>query len=177
MQKIANLRQAYGEALVDIGLKDKNIVVLDSDLSLSTMSFYFKKKFPNRFFEMGICESNMLSVAAGLSLSGKIPFANSFSVFITGRAFDQIRQGIALPKLNVKIIGSSCGLSDYSDGATHQSIEDIAIMRSLPNMTVLVPADALEVKKIVREITNYYGPVYVRINRSDLPLITDESHI
>jgi len=142
MIKKSSLREAYGRELVSIGREDKRIVVLDADLRGSTMSCYFAKKFPERFFEMGIAEQNMISTAAGLSLVGKVPFVNTFSVFATGRPYDQIRQGVALPKLNVKIVGSSCGLSDYGDGATHQSVEDIAIMRSIPNMVVISSVDA-----------------------------------
>jgi len=148
--KTQNQRQVYGETLLDQGRKNKNIVVLEADLGKSTMTCLFEQEFPARFFEMGIGEANMTSFAAGLSLTGKIPFTNSFAVFATGRAFDQIRQSISIPKLNVKIIGSSAGLSDFGDGSTHQSVEDLAIMRAIPNMTVLVPADGIEVKKMTR---------------------------
>jgi transketolase len=133
------------------------------------MTCLFEQEFPDRFFEMGIGEANMTSFAAGLSLTGKIAFTNSFAVFAAGRSFDQIRQGISIPKLNVKIVGSSAGLSDFGDGATHQSVEDIAIMRAIPNMTVLAPADGIETRKMVRKIVDYNGPVYLRINRHDLP--------
>jgi len=139
-----------------------------ADLRGSTKSCYFAKEFPERFFEMGIAEQNMISTAAGLSLVGKIPFVNTFSIFATGRPYDQIRQGVALPKLNVKIVGSSCGLSDYGDGATHQSVEDMSIMRSIPNMVVISPVDAVETKKVVRAVVEFKGPVYIRINRNDL---------
>jgi transketolase len=169
------LREVYGKELVALGREDERIVVLDADLRGSTMSCYFANEFPERFFEMGIAEQNMISTAAGLSLIGKIPFVNTFSVFVTGRPYDQIRQGVALPKLNVKIVGSSCGLSDYGDGATHQSVEDISIMRSIPNMTVISPVDAIEMRKVVRGVVGYQGPVYIRINRSDLPVLTDEN--
>jgi transketolase len=133
------------------------------------MTTLFEQKFPERFFEMGIGEANMTSFAAGLSLTGKIAFTNSFAVFAAGRAFDQIRQGISIPGLNVKIVGSSAGLSDFGDGATHQSVEDVAIMRAIPNMTVLVPADGIETRKMMNKIVEYDGPVYLRINRHDLP--------
>lgn len=172
--KTQNQRQVYGETLLDLGRQDKNIVVLEADLGKSTMTCLFEKEFPERFFEMGIGEANMTSFAAGLSLTGKIPFTNSFAVFATGRAFDQIRQSISIPKLNVKIIGSSAGLSDFGDGATHQSVEDIAIMRAIPNMTVLVPADGTEVRKMTRKICEYHGPVYMRVNRLDLPDVFPE---
>ena len=175
MIKKSSLREAYGRELVSIGREDKRIVVLDADLRGSTKSCYFAKEFPERFFEMGIAEQNMISTAAGLSLTGKIPFVNTFAVFATGRPYDQIRQGVALPKLNVKIVGSSCGLSDYGDGATHQSVEDISIMRSIPNMVVISPVDAVETKKVVRAVVEYQGPVYIRINRNDLPVLTDEN--
>jgi transketolase len=164
-----NQRQVYGESLVELGTKNKNIVVLEADLGKSTMTTLFEQKFPERFFEMGIGEANMTSFAAGLSLTGKIAFTNSFAVFAAGRAFDQIRQGISIPGLNVKIVGSSAGLSDFGDGATHQSVEDVAIMRAIPNMTVLIPADGIETKKMMNKIVEYDGPVYLRINRHDLP--------
>lgn len=130
-----SLPEAYGKKLLQLATEDHRIVVLDADLSLSTMSCYIERELPERFFEMGISEQDMISTAAGLALVGKIPFVNSFSVFVTGRAYEQIRQGVALPSLNLKIVGSSAGLSDFGDGATHQSIEDVAIMRALPNMT------------------------------------------
>ena len=167
--KFQNQRQVYGETLLELGKENKNIVVLEADLGKSTMTCLFEQEFPERFFEMGIGEANMTSFAAGLSLTGKIAFTNSFAVFAAGRAFDQIRQGISIPKLNVRIVGSSAGLSDFGDGATHQSVEDIAIMRAIPNMTVLAPADGTETRKMVRKIVGYNGPVYLRINRHDLP--------
>ena len=167
--KMQNPRQVYGETLLDLGRKNKDIVVLEADLSKSTMTCLFEKEFPERFFEMGIGEANMTSFAGGLSLTGKIAFTNSFAVFASGRAYDQIRQGISIPKLNVKIVGSSSGLSDFGDGATHQSVEDVAIMRAIPNMTVLVPADGIETRKMTRTVADYQGPVYMRINRNDLP--------
>lgn len=171
----ASLRKAYGDTLLDLGQEDKNIVVLEADLGKSTMSIFFQEKFPERFFEMGIAEQNMLSTAAGLSLAGKIPFVSSFAVFASGRAFDQIRQTISIASLNVNICGSSAGLSDFGDGSTHQSVEDVAIMRAIPNMTVLVPADAVQTKQMVRAAAYHQGPVYLRINRNDLPVYTDEA--
>lgn len=167
--KMQNPRQVYGETLLELGRRDKNIVVLEADLSKSTMTCLFEKEFPERFFEMGIGEANMTSFAGGLALAGKIPFTNSFAVFAAGRAYDQIRQGIGIPALNVKIVGSSAGLSDFGDGATHQSVEDVAIMRAVPNMTVLVPADGIETRKMTVKIAETKGPVYMRINRNDLP--------
>jgi transketolase len=172
---IQNQRQVYGETLLELGRKNRNIVVLEADLGKSTMTCLFEQEFPERFFEMGIGEANMTSFAAGLSLTGKIAFTNSFAVFASGRAFDQIRQGISIPKLNVKIVGSSAGLSDFGDGATHQSVEDIAIMRAIPNMTVLVPVDGIETRKMTRKIFEHNGPVYMRINRHDLPDLFSES--
>lgn len=167
--KMQNPRQVYGETLLGLGRENRNVVVLEADLSKSTMTCLFEKEFPERFFEMGIGEANMTSFAGGLSLTGKVAFTNSFAVFAAGRAYDQIRQGISIPKLNVKIVGSSAGLSDFGDGATHQSVEDIAIMRAIPNMTVLVPVDGIETRKMTRKIAEYQGPVYMRIDRHDLP--------
>ena len=170
-----NLRDVYGRTLVELGKENKNVVVLEADLGKSTMTCYFEDAFPNRFFEMGIAEANMTSFAAGLSLTGKIAFTNSFAVFAAGRSYDQIRQSICLPKLNVKIVGSSAGLSDYGDGSTHQTVEDIAIMRAIPNMTVLVPADAVETAKMTRAAAALEGPVYLRITRSELPNVVPEN--
>lgn len=167
-----NLRKAYGEALVEAGKLNKDIVVLEADLGKSTMSVLFKQAFPERYFEMGIAEQDMTSVAAGFALAGKIPFTGTFAVFAAGRAYDQIRCSVAIPQANVKIIGSSCGLSDFGDGKTHQSVEDANIIRAIPNMTVLNPCDAVEVKKMLKAMIQYHGPVYLRINRNDLPIYT-----
>lgn len=175
MQKAMNMqnpREVYGRTLVELGRTDARIVVLEADLGKSTMTCYFEEAFPDRFFEMGIGEANMTSFAGGLSLTGKIPFTNSFAVFVAGRAYDQIRMGICVPKLNVKIVGSSAGLSDVGDGSSHQTVDDIAIMRVLPHMTVLVPADANEVRQMTRAIASYHGPVYMRITRNDMPDVT-----
>ncbi len=169
-----NCRKVNGETLVELGRKNKRIVALDADLSKSTMTRFFEQEFPERFFEMGIGEQNMIGTAAGLALSGKIAFANSFSVFAAGRPYDQIRVSVCIGKVNVKIIGSSCGISDFGDGATHQSIEDVAIMRALPNMTVLAPVDGIETRKMIRAIAEYDGPVYVRINRNEMPDVFGE---
>jgi transketolase len=146
--------------------------VLEADLGKSTMSILFKEAFPDRYFEMGIAEQNMTSTAAGFALAGKIPFTGTFAVFAAGRAYDQIRCSIAISRANVKLVGSSCGLSDFGDGKTHQSVEDGNIIRAMPNMTVLTPVDAEEVKKMVRAAVKYKGPVYLRINRGDLPVYT-----
>jgi transketolase len=149
-------------------------VVLEADLGKSTMSNLFQGAFPERYFEMGIAEANMASTAAGLALVGKIPFINSFAVFSTGRCYDQLRQTISIPSLNVKICGSSAGLSDFGDGSTHQSVEDMGLMRGIPTMTVLVPVDAVETRKMVRAMAANPGPMYIRINRNDLPILTPE---
>jgi transketolase len=161
-----NQRNAYGEALVELGRADQRVVALDADLCKSTMAVMFQDAFPDRYFEMGIAEANMMSTAAGLAVSGKIAFASSFAVFATGRAYDQIRQTISIGKLNVKICGSSCGLSDYGDGSTHQAIEDVAIMSAIPNMTILTPMDSTEARLAVRAAAAIQGPVYMRVNRN-----------
>jgi transketolase len=170
-----NPRTAYGLALLTLAKADRNVVALDADLCTSTQSVQIEKNLPDQYIEMGIGEANMVSVAAGLALCGKTPFIHTFAVFAAGRPFDQIRQGVCLPNLNVKIIGSSAGFSDFGDGATHQSFEDVAIMSVLPNMTVLAPVDAVEVGKAVRAAASVKGPVYIRLNRNDLPILTDES--
>jgi len=172
---LQNPREIYGRTLVELGRENPNIVVLEGDLGKSTMTCYFEQAFPRRFFEMGIAEANMTSFAGGLSLTGKIPFTNSFAVFAAGRSYDQIRQGICLPKLNVKIVGSSAGLSDCGDGSTHQTVEDLALMRAIPNLTVLVPCDGTETRKMTRAIAAYHGPVYMRLTRNDVPAIFPEN--
>ena len=169
-----NQRMVYGNTLVELGRQDERIVVLDADLGGSTMGKLFEAEFPERHFEMGIAEANMTSVAAGLAQTGKIPFTNSFAVFAGGRAYDQIRQTIAIGKLNVKICGSSSGLSDFGDGATHQCVEDMAIFRAVPNMTVICPADANETREAVKAIAQMKGPCYLRLNRNDYPNVTKE---
>jgi transketolase len=172
--KKVNCREAYGRTLAEIGRRDERIVALEADLGRSTQSWMFRDEFPARHFEMGIAEDNMISTAAGLALSGKIPFVHSFSVFATGRSYDQIRTSVCLGNLNVRIVGSSCGLSDHGDGATHQCVEDFALMRVLPNMTILSPADGIETAKMVRAAASHEGPLYIRINRNDIPLVTCE---
>ncbi len=163
-----NQREAYGKALVQLGGENPDIVVLEADLGNSTRSILFQQAYPERYFEMGIAEQNMTSFAGGLSLAGKVPFVNTFAVFAAGRAYDQIRQSIATAKLNVKIVGSSAGFSDFGDGATHQAIEDMAIMGAIPNMTVLAPCDALETVEAVKAAATLDGPVYLRLCRNDL---------
>ncbi|OFX35314.1 MAG: transketolase [Bacteroidetes bacterium GWF2_42_66] len=154
--------------------QNKSIVVLDADLCKSTMTCKVEDELPAQYFEMGIGEQNMMSVAAGLSLTGKIPFVNSFAIFLTSRAFDQVRQAICNAALNVKIIGSSAGLSDFGDGSSHQTVEDMAIMRALPNMTVIAPCDGIETRKATHAIADYKGPVYMRTSRNDMPDLTTE---
>ena len=151
--------------------RDERIVVLDADLCRSTMTVLVEQRFPARFIEMGIAEQNMMATAAGLALEGKIPFVNSFAVFICGRAYDQIRQAIAFAKLGVIIVGSSAGLSDFGDGATHQSVEDVSLMTALPNMTVISPSDALDVEQVLPLLVGYGRPVYLRLTRSELPVL------
>lgn len=180
MRTSDSLRKTYGETLVELGKDNKDIVLMEADLGNSTMSSLFAAAYPERYFQMGIAEQNMASTAAGLSLTGKIPFINSFAVFASGRAYDQIRSSITIANLNVKICGSSAGLSDYGDGKTHQSIDDIALMQVLPHMTVLSPCDAVETEQMVKAMVASKGPVYIRINRNDLPIVTDpnaEYHI
>lgn len=175
MKKIAT-REAYGQALVRLGEIKENIVVMDADLSKSTKTVEFAKRFPERFFDMGIAEQNLMGTAAGLSLSGKIPFASTFAIFATGRAFEQIRNSIAYPKLNVKIAATHAGLTVGEDGASHQATEDLAIMRALPNMTVLVPADGVETEKAVFAAVEHQGPVYLRLGRPGVPVLYDDTY-
>lgn len=171
MQNLSQ-RKAYGEMLVQFGAENNQVVVLEADLGKSTMSILFQDQYPERFFEMGIAEANMASTAAGLALTGKIPFASTFAVFMSGRAYDQIRTSVCIPNLNVKFCGSSAGLSDFGDGSTHQSIDDLAIMRVLPNMHVFSPVDAVEMVKVMQAMLDLDGPCYVRVNRNDLPLLS-----
>lgn len=167
-------RQAYGEALVELGSKNSKIVVLDADLSKSTMTVNFSKAYPERFLNMGIAEQNMYGVAAGLAMSGKVPFASTFAMFAAGRAFEIIRNSIGYPKANVKICATHAGLTVGEDGASHQAIEDIALMRTIPGMTVLNPADGVSTKKLLEEAAALNGPVYVRLGRAAVPMIYDE---
>ncbi|HHX24961.1 MAG TPA: transketolase family protein [Thermoanaerobacterales bacterium] len=175
MTKIAT-REAYGEALAELGEEMKDIVVLDADLSGSTKTAVFGKRFPDRFFNMGIAEQDLMCTAAGFATCGKIPFASTFAIFATGRAFEQVRNSICYPELNVKVAATHAGLTVGEDGATHQAIEDLAIMRALPNMTVINPADAVEAKKAVRAAALHKGPVYLRFGRLAVETIFDESY-
>ena len=175
MSSIAT-RDAYGKALVKLGQINEQVVVLDADLSKSTKTNEFYKVYPNRFFNMGIAEQNLIGAACGFATAGKIPFASSFAMFATGRAFEIIRNSVAYPKLNVKICATHAGLTVGEDGASHESIEDMAIMRAIPNMTVLVPADGVEAEKMILEAARVYGPMYVRLGRSAVPTIFDENY-
>ena len=168
-------RQSYGEALLELGKENENIVVLDADLSTATKTILFAKEFPNRFFDMGIAEQDMLATAAGFSTSGKIPYTSTFAVFAAGRAYDQIRNSICYPKLNVKICATHSGITVGEDGATHQMLEDISLMRTLPNMTVMCTSDDVQTKWAVREISKIAGPVYLRLSRMETPIIYEEN--
>lgn len=158
-------RDAYGEALIELGEKDKNIVVLDADLAGSTRTARFGKKFPDRFFDLGVAEQNMMGVAAGLASCGKVPFVSTFAIFGAGRAWDQVRNTICYNKLNVKIVVTHAGITVGPDGSSHQAIGDIALMRAIPNMTIVVPCDAPEAKEAILASARYQGPVYVRLGR------------
>ncbi len=171
-----SVRSVYGSTLVELGKKNKNIVVLDADLSCSTQTQLFAKEFPERFFNVGIAEQDLMTTAAGLSCTGKIPFVSTFAMFATGRAWEQIRNTICYSNLNVKIAATHGGITVGEDGASHQALEDISLMRSIPNMTVIVPADAEETKQAVEFAASYKGPVYIRIARTSLPDIFDSSY-
>ena len=167
-------RDAYGEGLVELGEKYPNLVVLDADLAAATKTGTFKKAYPDRFIDTGIAESNMMSIAAGLATTGKLVFASSFAMFAAGRAFEQVRNSIGYPHLNVKIGATHAGISVGEDGATHQCCEDIALMRTIPGMTILNPADAVETRKALRAAAELDGPVYLRFGRLAVPVITEE---
>ena len=169
-------REAYGETLIELGQANPNIVVLEADLAKSTTTIKFKKEFPDRFFDCGVAEQNMMAMAAGLATTGKICFTGSFAMFATGRAFEQVRNTIAYPALNVKICPTHAGITVGADGGSHQTIEDIALMRVIPGMTVIVPADYIEAKKAIAKAAEIDGPVYVRLGRATLPMIFDEDY-
>lgn len=175
MSKKIATREAYGKALASLANIDNNIVVLDADLSKSTKTADFKAVCEERFFNMGIAECNMMGVAAGLSTCGKIPFVSTFAMFAAGRAFEQIRNSICYPKLNVKVCATHAGLTVGEDGASHQAIEDLALMRSIPNMTVICPSDAVETEAAIKAIAKYDGPCYVRLGRAAVNVINDEN--
>jgi transketolase len=174
---MVNPRNAYGKALIELGKKHRNLVVLDADLSKSTKTIMFAKKYPKRFFEMGIAEANMITTAAGLASCGKLPFVSTFAVFATGRVYDQIRMDIAYSNANVKIFATHGGISVGKDGVSHQMIEDIALMRVLPNMTVIAPSDATQTGKLVHLMAEKKGPMYARVGRADAPLIYDKDDL
>jgi len=176
MSKKIAIRDAFGEALVDLGYKNDKVVVLDADVSHSTKTIKFKEKFPDKFFNIGVAEANMMNIAAGFATCGFIPFVSTFSFLACLRAGEQIRTSIAYPKLNVKIAAGYGGLSDSYDGTTHQSVCDIAIARSIPNMTVIVVADAQEIKIAVPVIAQHEGPVFFRLSRAEVPVIFNENH-
>lgn len=170
------LRDVYGHTLVELGRENQNIVVLDADLSPSTMTQFFKKTFPERFFDVGIAEANMIGIACGLAANGKLPFASTFAVFATSRCFDQLRVSVAQARLNVKVVATHSGLTVGEDGGSHQALEDLALMCSLPGFTVIVPADGTETVQVIRAIAAHDGPCYVRLIRGKLPLICERDY-
>ena len=174
MDVLKATRQSYGEALAELGEENEDVVVLDADLSGATKTNLFAKKFPNRFFDMGIAEQDMISTAAGMATCGKIPYASTFAMFAAGRAYDQIRNSICYPNLNVKICATHAGITVGEDGATHQMIEDISLMRTIPNMTVISTSDDVQTKWAVKQISKIKGPVYLRLGRLSVTIIYDE---
>jgi transketolase len=171
-----SVREAYGKALLELGMENQDIVALDADLSRSTMTRFFAREFPERFFECGIAEQNMIGIAAGMAAAGKIPFASTFAVFVPGRCFDQVRMSIAQPGLNVKLVTTHGGLSVGEDGTSHQSIEDLSLICSLPGFTVIVPADAIETTEAVKVAAATLGPFYIRLCRPKLPLVYGDDY-
>ena len=169
-------REAYGKALLELGRKLPQVVALDADLSGSTKTKVFGREFPERFFNVGISEQDLIGTAAGLALGGKIPFASTFAVFATGRAWEQIRQSVCYPGLNVKVVASHAGITVGEDGGSHQSVEDIALMRVLPGMTVIVPADGIETTKAIMAMGEHKGPAYIRVGRSKTEVVHEESY-
>ena len=176
MSPLEQTRMAYGEALLALGRERGDVVALDADLYNSTRTVLFAQEFPQRFLDLGIAEADMVSMAAGMASTGLVPFANSFAIFLTGRCYDQIRIQVAYPSLNVKLVGSSAGLTQGPDGASHQSLEDVALMRALPNMAVVVPADDVETRQATRAIAEHDGPVYMRLGRYPTPTICPEGY-
>lgn len=174
LTKNASTRKAYGETLIELGGEDPNIVVVDADLSCSTQTAMFQKVYPKRFFNVGCAEQNLMGLSAGLALSGKTVFTSAFAMFGAGRGWEQIRNTIAYDKMNVKIVLTHAGLTVGKDGSSHQVIEDISLMRTIPNMMVQVPADATETKALIRAAAKYEGPVYIRLTRENSPLIFEE---
>jgi len=176
MKEMMNTRDAYGKALVELGRNNKNIVALDADLSTSTRTAWFGDEFPERFFNFGIAEANMISAAAGFASCGKIPFVSTFAVFATGRAYNQLRTSVAFANLNVKVVASHGGIIVGADGPTHHCIEDVAIMRVLPNFTVVVPADAYETEAAVKACVKHVGPLYMRLTRPSIPVVYEKDY-
>ncbi len=176
-KKIKNsIRKVFGKTLANLGEVNEKIVVMDADLSCSTQTKIFADKFPERFFNVGIAEQDMIATAAGLASEGKIPFVASFAMFVTGRTYDQIRNAVCYPKFNVKIVGTHGGITVGEDGATHQALEDVSLMRSIPNMSVIVPADCRECEEVIKYASLHEGPMYIRIARSNVPDIYDEHY-
>lgn len=175
-EKTKSIRSAYGKTLVELGKINNDIVVLDADLACSTQTGLFGKEFPERFFNMGIAEQDMIATAAGLASQGKIPFASTFAMFATGRTYDQIRNSICYPRFNVKIVATHGGITVGEDGASHQALEDVALMRGLPHMTVIVPADCKECEDVIKYAAAHKGPMYIRIARTNVPDIFDENY-
>lgn len=171
-----SVREAFGKALVEVGKSNNNVVVLDADLSCSTQTKIFAKEFPERFFNVGIAEQDLITTAAGLATVGKIPFAAAFAVFITGRCYDQIRNTVCYSGLNVKIVGTHGGVTVGEDGATHQALEDVALMSNIPGMTVFVPSDRHEINAVIKYAAEHQGPMYIRIPRTNLPDVFDENY-
>ena len=174
--KTKSIRAAYGKTLAELGKENENIVVLDADLACSTQTAMFGKEFPERFFNMGIAEQDMITTAAGLASQGKIPFASTFAMFATGRTYDQIRNSVAYPEFNVKIVATHGGITVGEDGASHQALEDVALMRNIPHMTVVVPADCKECEEVIKYAATHKGPMYIRIARTNVPDIFDENY-
>jgi len=176
MSQPVSLRETYGKTLLELGKENPDIVVLDADLCRSTMTHYFASKFPERSFDCGIAEQNMVGIAAGMAASGKIPFASTFAVFVPGRCFDQVRMSIAQPGLNVKLVSTHGGITVGEDGTSHQSVEDLALVCSLPGFNVIVPADAIETAQVLSVAAATKGPFYIRLNRPALPLVNNEDY-
>jgi transketolase len=174
--KTKSIRNAYGKTLVELGKENNDIVVLDADLACSTQTAMFGKEFPERFFNMGIAEQDMMATAAGLASQGKIPFASTFAMFATGRTYDQIRNSICYPKFNVKIVATHGGVTVGEDGASHQALEDVSLMRNIPDMTVIVPADCKECEEVIKYAAHHKGPMYIRLARTNVPDIFDENY-
>lgn len=174
--KTKSIRSAYGKTLVELGKTNANIVVLDADLACSTQTAMFGKEFPERFFNMGIAEQDMMATAAGLASQGKTPFASTFAMFATGRTYDQIRNSIAYPEFDVKIVATHGGITVGEDGASHQALEDVALMRNIPHMTVIVPADCKECEEVIKYAASHKGPMYIRIARTNVPDVFGEDY-